>query len=87
MLKKYLSAYIFPIFKNANVNKIATVHKNTSVFTTIEICKNKIPTEITLAIKYNICLKDKYPPKNFLFMCEVKWYFVQTHCIYLLTSY
>lgn len=76
MLKKYLSAYIFPIFKNANVKKTAITLKNTNVFATIEICKNNIPTEITLAIKYNICLKDKYPPKNFFFMCEVKWYFV-----------
>ena len=76
MLKKYLSAYIFPIIKNANVKKTAITLKNTNVFTTIEICKNNIPTEITLAIKYNICLKDKYPPKNFFFMCEVKWYFV-----------
>lgn len=76
MLKKYLSAYIFPIFKNAKVRKTAIALKNTNVFTTIEICKNNIPTEITLAIKYNICLKDKYPPKNFFFMYEVKWYFV-----------
>ena len=76
MLKKYLSAYIFPILKNANVKEIANTLKNNNVFTKIEICKNNIPTEITLAIKYNICLKDKYPPKNFFFMCEVKWYFV-----------
>ena len=59
ILKKYLSAYILPIFKKANVIKVAIINKNTIVFIIAEIGMNKIPIDITLAIKYNICLSDR----------------------------
>mgnify|MGYP004725374063 FL=1 len=58
-LKKYLSAYILPIFKKAKVISIATTLKNIIVFTIVEIWKNNIPNDITLAITYNICLNDR----------------------------
>jgi len=67
---------MFPIFRKANIINITTILKNNIVFTNIDIFKNSIPTDITLAIKYNICLNDKYPPKHFFFVCKIKWYFV-----------
>ena len=45
-LKKYLSAYILPIFKKAKVISIATTLKNIIVFTIVEIWKNNIPNDI-----------------------------------------
>ena len=59
MLKKYLSAYIFPIFKKANVIKIDTTLRNNIIFIVIDILKNNIPTDMALNIIYNICLNDK----------------------------
>lgn len=59
ILKKYLSAYILPIFKKANVNNIVITLKNIIVLTIIGIWTNNIPTDITLTITYNICLNDK----------------------------
>lgn len=59
MLKKYLSAYIFSIFKKANVIKIDTTLRNNIIFIVIDILKNNIPTDMALNIIYNICLNDK----------------------------
>lgn len=50
---------MFPILTKANVISVATILKNIIVFTDIGILKNNIPTDITLKIKYNICLNDK----------------------------
>lgn len=76
ILKKYLSAYMFPILKKANVIKIATILKNIIVFAITDILKDNIPTDIILIITYIICLNDRYPPKYFFFVYKIKWYFI-----------
>ena len=60
ILRKYLSAYVVPIFKKANVINIPNTNKNKHTFNIIgRFGINKIPIEITLTIIYNICLNDK----------------------------
>lgn len=59
ILKKYLSAYIFPIFKKANVISTAKIQRKIIILASIGIWIKNIPTEIAPTIKYNICLKDK----------------------------
>ena len=60
ILRKYLSAYVVPIFKKANVINIPNTNKNKHTFNIIgRLSINKIPIEITLTIIYNICLNDK----------------------------
>lgn len=76
MFRKYLSAYILPIFKKANIIIITNINRNIITLITIGIGKNNIPAEAMPNIKYNICLNDRYPPKNFFFMCKIKWYFI-----------
>lgn len=60
ILRKYLSAYVIPILKKANVINILNTNKNKHTFNIIgKLGKNNIPIEITLNIIYNICLNDK----------------------------
>ena len=60
ILRKYLSAYVVPILKKANVINIPNTNKNIHTFNVIgRLGINKIPIETTLNIIYNICLNDK----------------------------
>ena len=60
ILRKYLSAYVVPILKKANVINIPNTNKNKHTFNIIgRTGINNIPIETTLTIIYNICLNDK----------------------------
>lgn len=60
ILRKYLSVYVVPIFKKANVINTPNININKIAFNPIGITgKNNTPIEITLKIIYNICLNDK----------------------------
>lgn len=60
ILRKYLSAYVVPIFKKANVINTPNINMNKIAFNPIGITgKNNTTIEITLKIIYNICLNDK----------------------------